>query len=57
MAQNTTLIAPKADFIAHLATIAGDGIKVVVDGAEYSIGADKVSGAIGELETVLDGLN
>ena len=54
---DSTLAAPKADFIAHLGTIAGDGLKVVVGGVEYGVDATKVAEAVAELEAVLGGLN
>ena len=44
-------------FISHLATIAGSGKKVVVNGVEYNIGSDKVAGAIADLEAVLGDLH
>ncbi len=54
---DSTLAAPTADFIAHLATIAGNGIRVIVGGVEYDVDPSKVAGAIVELETVLGGLH
>lgn len=54
---DSKLAGPTADFIAHLGTIAGSGLKVVVGGVEYGVDASKVAGAIGALEGVLDGLN
>lgn len=53
---DSALAGPTADFVAHLGTIAGSGLKVVVGGVEYSIDTSKVAGAIGELESVLGGL-
>jgi hypothetical protein len=44
-------------FISHLGTIAGNGYKVVVNGVEYSVGSDKVAGAVSELHTVLGGMH
>lgn len=54
---DSTLTAPTADFIAHLATIAGNGVRVVVGGVEYNVDPSKVAGAVSEIETVLVGLN
>lgn len=45
------LVATKNDFVAHLATIAGNGAKVVVDGVEYGIDSTKLQGAISDLQT------
>lgn len=50
---DSTLAAPKANFIAHLGTITGNGLKVVVGGVEYGIDAAKVAGAVAEIEAVL----
>lgn len=54
---DSVLAGPTADFIAHLGTIAGSGLKVVVGGVEYGIDLSKMSGAVADLETVLGGLN
>lgn len=53
---DSMLTAPRADFVAHLATIEGDGIRVVVDGVEYNVDPGKVADAVADLETVLGGL-
>ena len=53
---DSVLATHTADFIAHLGTIAGSGMKVVVGGVEYSVDSTKVSGAISEIETLLSGL-
>lgn len=53
----SALATPTADFIAHLATIAGNGIRVVVGGVEYNVDPSKVAGAMTEIETLLEGLN
>lgn len=47
------LAAPMAGFVAHLGTIAGSGLKVVIGGVEYGVDATKVAGAIAGLEGVL----
>ena len=54
---STKLSTERNTFVSHLSTIAGSGHKVVVGGVEYGVASDKVSGAISELETVLDNLN
>ena len=54
---NATLIVPRADFIAHLAAIEGDGIRVVVDGVEYNVDPSKVADAVAEIEALLESLN
>jgi hypothetical protein len=54
---DSVFAAAKADFVAHLGTIAGSGLKVVVGGVEYSVDATKVAGAVAELEGVLAGLD
>lgn len=51
------LASAKADLIAHLGTIAGNGLKVNIGGVEYGVDAAKVAGVIGELETVLGELS
>lgn len=47
---DSKLASIKADFVAHLGTIAGSGLKVVIGGVEYGIDSSKVAGAIGALE-------
>lgn len=54
---STKLSTERNTFVSHLSTIAGSGHKVVIGGVEYGVASDKVSGAISELETVLDNLN
>lgn len=51
------LSAATNEFVSHLGTIAGNGSKVVVGGAEYYVGSDKVAGAVSDLYTVLSGLH
>lgn len=51
------LLAATNDFISHLGTVAGNGYKVIVNGTEYSVGSDKVAGAVSELEVVLGNLH
>ena len=54
---NSALAGPTADFVAHLGTIAGSGLKVVIGGVEYGVDSNKVAGALSELSGVLGGLN
>jgi hypothetical protein len=53
---DSALAVPTADFVAHLETIAGNGIRVVVDGVEYNVDPSKVASAVAEMETVLGNL-
>lgn len=48
---DSALAAPTADFVAHLGTIAGSGLKVVIGGVEYGIDSSKVAGAVSALDT------
>jgi hypothetical protein len=43
--------------VAHLGTVAGSGIKVVVGGVEYGVDASKVAGAVASLDTALSDLS
>lgn len=43
-------------FATHLGTVAGSDYKVKVGGVEYGVDANKVAGAVTELETVLSNL-
>lgn len=54
---DAVLAAHRADFVAHLGTIAGSGEKVVVGGVEYGVDASKVAGAFSELESVFGELS
>ena len=45
-----------ADFVAHLQTIAGTGMKVVVGGVEYNVDSNKVAGAVANFGAFLGGL-
>ena len=54
---NSALSEPRADFISHLGTIAGEGLKIIVDGVEYSVDPTKLNGAVISLEAVLNNLN
>jgi hypothetical protein len=46
-----SVLAPAAaDFVAHLGTIAGTGMKVVIGGVEYGVDASKVAGAVSALD-------
>lgn len=53
---DSTLAAPTADLIAHLQTIEGEGLRVVVGGVEYNVDPNKVAGAIADLEGALSEL-
>lgn len=53
----SALSEPRADFISHLGTIAGEGLKIIVDGVEYSVDPTKLNGAVISLEAVLNNLN
>jgi hypothetical protein len=53
---DSILAGPTADFITHLGTIAGTGLKVVIGGVEYGIDPSKVSGAFTSLGTVFSEL-
>lgn len=54
---DSTLATPTADFISYLGTVAGNGIKVVVNGVKYSVDSSKMSATITKLETVFGNLN
>lgn len=54
---STKLSTARNAFVSHLGTIAGSGSKVVINGVEYGIDSTKVAGSIGELDTILGGLN
>ena len=54
---DSKLTTPRADFVAHLTTIEGDGIRVVVDGVEYNVDPNKVADAVAEIEVLLEELN
>jgi hypothetical protein len=54
---NSVLAPITADFVAHLDTIAGSGMKVVVGGVEYGIDSTKVQGAVSELSELLNALS
>lgn len=54
---DSTLAAPKANFIAHLGTITGNDLKVVVGGVEYGIDAVKVGDAIIKIDNILNALS
>jgi hypothetical protein len=54
---DSKLAAATGSFISHLGTIAGNGLKVVIGGVEYSVDASKVAGAIAGLEEVFGELN
>jgi hypothetical protein len=53
---DAVLAAHTADFVAHLGTIAGSGLKVVVGGVEYGVDSSKVSGAIAGLDIFFNSL-
>ena len=46
----------RTDFISHLGTIAGEGLKLTVDGVEYSVDPTKLNDAMDNLAAVLDRL-
>lgn len=54
---STKLSTATNAFVAHLGTIAGSGSKVMIGGVEYGIDSAKVASALGELDTILGGLN
>lgn len=54
---DSTLATPTADFIAHLGTVEGNGLKVIVNGVEYSVDSSKMSATITALETVFGNLS
>lgn len=51
---DSVLDALTADFIAHLGTIAGEGLKIIINGVEYGVDTNKVGGAVFELEGAFD---
>lgn len=46
----------RTDFVSHLGTIAGEGLKIVVDGVVYNVDATKLNDASSSLEALLDSL-
>ena len=46
----------RTDFVSHLGTIAGEGLKIVVDGVVYNVDATKLNDAASSLEALLDSL-
>ena len=46
----------RTDFISHLGTIAGEGLKLTVDGVEYSVDPTKLNDAMDNLAAVLNRL-
>lgn len=54
---DSTLATLTADFIAHLGTVAGNGLKVAVNGVEYGVDSSKMSATIAALETVFGNLS
>ena len=54
---NSALSSPRADFVAYLGTIAGEGAKITVDGVVYNVNPTKLNGAVASLENVLNNLN
>lgn len=54
---DSALAGPTADFVAHLGTIAGSGLKVVIGGVEYGIDSSKVADAISGLDTLFGSLH
>lgn len=53
---DAVLAAHTADFVAHLGTIAGSGMKVVIGGVEYGVDASKVAGAVSGLDIFFNSL-
>ena len=43
--------------VSHLGTIAGEGLKIVIGGVEYSVDTNKLADATASLEAALDNLN
>lgn len=54
---DSKLEAATTDFVSHLGTIAGNGLKVTIGGVEYGVDSAKVAGAIAEFEGMLDSMN
>jgi hypothetical protein len=54
---DSALAGPRAELMTHLATIAGSGLRVVINGVEYGIDSNKIADAVTELETVLGNLH
>lgn len=54
---DSALSDARADFISHLGTIAGEGLKIVVNNTEYFVDPTKLNDASSSLETVLEGLS
>lgn len=50
---STKLSSARNEFIAHLGTIAGNGLNITVNGVRYSIDSSKVASVISDLEVVL----
>lgn len=46
----------RTDFVSHLGTIAGEGLKIVVDGVVYNVDPTKLNDASSGLEALLDSL-
>lgn len=54
---DSALAPATANFVAHLGTIAGSGMKVVVGGVEYGIDSAKVADAVNKLSELFELLN
>jgi hypothetical protein len=54
---STKLTATTNALISHLGTVSGNGYKVKINGIEYGVDADKMAGAIAQIEAVLSGLH
>lgn len=52
-----TLSSATSDFIVHLGNIAGNGLKVTIDGVEYPFDPTKVQDAISDLASFLESLS
>lgn len=54
---NSDLSDARTAFVTHLGTIAGQGLKIVVDGVEYSVDPVKLNDAVADLEVALAALH
>lgn len=53
----SALVAPKAAFVSHLGTIAGNDLKITIDGVEYGVDASKLADAVSAFEDALNDLS
>ena len=54
---SSALSEVRADFVSHLGTIAGEGLKIVVNGVEYSVDSTKLTDAVASLEATFSALS